>query len=110
MNALYPSRRGGDSLFRLWTGVLLLGLLIAPTPAALAANLTWDNDGNFVNGRNDGSGNWDTTSLNWYNGAINQVWNNVTGDTAIIGNGGTAGTLTLTTGITAGGITFNAVT
>ena len=43
------------------------------TPLALAlaavsgqaATLTWDNDGAYANGANDGSGTWNTSLTNW---------------------------------------------
>ncbi|TDU72884.1 putative secreted protein with PEP-CTERM sorting signal [Prosthecobacter fusiformis] len=77
-----------------------------------AATLTWD--GNIsTGGLQDGTGNWDTTVTDrWYNAASvppgYQAWNNANGDTAVFGVGsGAAGTVTLTTAITAGGLTFN---
>lgn len=47
-----------------------------------------------------GSGNWDTATANWSGG----VWNNGALDTAVFG--GTAGTVSLTQPITAGGLFF----
>ena len=53
-----------------------------------------------------GTGTWNTTLLNWDAGASPHVaWNNSNNDTAVFA--GTAGTVTLGTGITAGGLTFN---
>ena len=49
------------------------------------------------------------TSTNWWNGSAGTAWSNAAGSTAVFGAGGTAGTVTLGTGITAGGLTFNPV-
>ena len=84
--------------------------------AASAATLTWDADGNATIGVADGSGDWDTSLLEWspdgVGGATDVAWNDngqngSTLDVAAFGNGGTAGTVTLTTDITAGGLVFN---
>src|ERR1700722_14886556 len=53
-----------------------------------------------------GSGNWDTTDLFWYDGASDVAWTN--GNDANFE--GTAGTVTLTTPVTAGDIYFTNVT
>ncbi len=55
----------------------------------------------------DASGNWDTSTANWNPGPA--TW--VNGNVAAIGNGGTSSyTVTIdTTGITASGLTFNAM-
>ncbi len=58
--------------------------------------------------RTDGSGSWDVSTTNWYNGSANVAWNNANSDVATIGAAnGAAGTITLATGITVGGLTFN---
>lgn len=70
-----------------------------------ANTLTWDaNTG--TSGAQDGSGNWNTSTLNWWDGLSSALWDNSTPDSAIIGNGGAAGVITLTTGITVGNLTF----
>ncbi len=51
-----------------------------------------------------GTGNWDTTSANWWNGTSDVTWNNSNGDTAVFS--GTAGTATLSSGIQAGEVDF----
>lgn len=79
--------------------------------SASAATRYWDGgsadiltDGNGASA--GGAGTWDTTLLNWDAGASPHVaWNNSNNDTAEFA--GTAGTVTLGTGITAGGLTFN---
>jgi autotransporter-associated beta strand protein len=79
---------------------------IAVSFANPAGFVTWDNTpGN--GGINGGSGTWDLSNSYWTidAGLHNQLWLNATGDTAIFG--GTAGTVTLTTGVSVGGLTFN---
>ena len=73
---------------------------------ASAASLTWDSSGTNAASPVDGSGTWDTSSSLWSNGSSDIVWPNDT-TIAVFGNGGTAGTVTLGTGITAGGLIFN---
>ena len=70
---------------------------ILASPMALAASLSWD-----PAGAGGGSGTWDTTTASWNDGSTAVTWNNAAGDTAIFG--GTAGTVTLSEAITAGGL------
>lgn len=78
-----------------------------------AANVYWDPDttvaGNStVTGAGmGGAGVWDLSNFNWWNGSAGsgQAWSNG-GDTAIFW-GSSPGTVTLGTGITAGGLIFN---
>lgn len=84
---------------------------VGSTNVLRAATLTWDSDADGTNGATDGSGTWDTSVLNWYNGAATDVvWPNTTVDTAVFGAsvGGTtlAGAITVGT-VNAGAITFN---
>lgn len=81
----------------------LLALLFLPS-LSWAATLFWDADGTFGGGTG-GSGNWNTTSLFWTNSTAMQAWTNATNDVASFG--GTAGTVTLTEAVTAGGLTFS---
>ncbi|HOD80118.1 MAG TPA: autotransporter-associated beta strand repeat-containing protein [Phycisphaerae bacterium] len=78
--------------------------------ASFAAPLTWDSNGATAPLGLDGAGTWDTATPNWSDGANNLTWVNANADTAVFGNGGTAGTVALGTGITVGGLTFNAGT
>ena len=78
---------------------------------ATAANLTWDITPGTIVGPGDsaitgGAGTWDTINGNWTTdgGASNIAWVNGA-DTAIFG--GTAGAVTLSEPISAGGLTFN---
>jgi autotransporter-associated beta strand protein len=94
-------------------------LALAAGPAALAfftnhsfgQTVTWDSSGTTPAAPVDGSGFWDTTTgVNWSNGGSDSAWTN--GNVAAIGNGGTAGTITIDDGsgsVTAAGINFNAV-
>ena len=76
-----------------------------------AANIYWDNDAtasgdNSLTGAGlGGTGTWDTTSSKWWNLTSDNTWNNANNDTAVFW--GTAGTVTLGTGITVGGLTFD---
>ena len=61
---------------------------------ALGQTLTWDGSSTNPPAPNDGSGNWNTsTNANWSDGVSDFTW--VNGDVAAIGNGGTAGTITI---------------
>ena len=74
--------------------------IFAQTPGSAGA-LVW-------NAGTDAAGNWNTTSAIWGTGAGNSAW--VNGSVAAIGNGGTAGTITIaSSGVSVSGITFNAV-
>lgn len=88
---------------------LFLSLYLGLPFVLPAANLVWDGD-LATAGAQDGTGSWNTTDLNrWLLGGTPQAWSNASNDTAIFGSGsGTAGTITLTEAITAGGLTFNA--
>ena len=73
-----------------------------------AATLYWDGTSTTANA-DGGTGNWDNNNLtNWDTLALvgaNSVWLNSTPDLAVFG--GTAGTVSLTSAITTGGIQFN---
>ena len=64
-----------------------------------AATLVWD-----PAGAGGGTGTWDTTATDWDNDGSAVAWSNATGDTASFG--GSAGTVTLSEAITAGGLGF----
>jgi fibronectin-binding autotransporter adhesin len=80
---------------------LVAALLLTSLLAAhvRAADLQWGSGGA------GGTGTWNTTSSNWYNGTVNTNWNSVTPDSAIFG--GAAGTVTLGEPITVRNLTFN---
>ena len=82
-------------------------LTIMTASAATLTNRTWD-PGLTPGTGSDGTGNWDTTGAIWAAGGVDGAWVNDGTSTAIIGAGGTAGTITVTAPtIKAAGITFN---
>ena len=72
---------------------------IAAGPAG-AASLTWDADNSTADPQ-DGSGTWLAPGM-WWNGSANTDWNNTTPDDAVIGSGGSGGTIDLTGNPSAG--------
>jgi autotransporter-associated beta strand protein len=87
----------------------LAALLAAP--AIHAADVTWDITPGTVGAGDSlvtgGLGAWNTTNGNWTTdaGVNNSAWVNANNDTAVFGD--TGGAVTLGTGITVGGLTFN---
>jgi hypothetical protein len=86
-------------------------LLIVTAPglivnSAMAANLTWDNAKDGGAG-SDGPGTW-LDANQWTDLTNQQTWSNSNPDNAIIGVGGTGGTITLGT-VTAGSVRINPV-
>ena len=85
--------------------LLAAAVLLGAAPRSTAATLYWDGatvTGNGVSG--GGNGAWTSGGSGWDNGA-SATWNNAANDTAVFG--GTAGTVTLGSGVTAGGLTFD---
>ena len=85
-------------------------LFCAIPSAARAQTLQWDGSLSGT-GYSDLSGNWDSTTGNWYNPLLpgDQDW--ISGDTAAFGSGSGSGTYTITLdsgNIAAAGIVFNA--
>lgn len=66
------------------------GLLLSNS-RVLADTLTWNTSGNST--IKDGSGTWNATNTNWWDGAANTAW--VDNSDALIGSGGVGGTITL---------------
>ena len=99
------------SRFNLRHFLAIAGSSLLAISHASGGTLYWDGgvadiltDGNGASA--GGAGTWDTTLLNWDTGASPHVaWINSNNDTAVFA--GTAGTVTLGTGITVGGLTFN---
>ncbi len=86
--------------------VLALLVQFAAAPSASATDLTWDiNSG--TSGPQDGSGNWDNSTANWWNGSTDITWTNANGDSAIFGSGGAGGTVSVGAGIVVANITLN---
>lgn len=84
-----------------------LYLLLGVAATARATMLTWDADTTMPEAQ-DGSGIWDAVNVKWWN-TTNSPWNSVTPDSAIFGNGGTAGVVSLGAAITVSAIVFNAI-
>ncbi|MDI1313423.1 autotransporter-associated beta strand repeat-containing protein [Prosthecobacter sp.] len=84
--------------------VQLIATFLLPALSIAASSLTWDADGT-AGGSTGGTGDWNTTSLLWNKSGSMVAWINANSDIAIFG--GTAGTVTLTESVTAGGLTFN---
>jgi autotransporter-associated beta strand protein len=87
--------------------IVALSMMIV---SSQAANRWWDgtNTGGTGDGASDGgTATWDTATLNWDqgNGSDRVSWTNANNDTAIFA--GTAGTVSLGTGITIGGLQFD---
>lgn len=86
----------------------ILGALLAFSSLQLfAAPLSWD-PGQSLGTVPGGSGNWDQTTANWFNGTADVIWANANNDDAILS--GTAGTVTLTENISAGNLRFTNAT
>jgi len=94
------------------TNLTLAAAAILAAGTLQAADLYWDGgtidivtDGDGAS--DGGDGTWNTTLLNWDEGASAHVaWNNANNDNAIFG--GTSGTVTIDTGgVTVGGVQFD---
>jgi fibronectin-binding autotransporter adhesin len=88
-----------------WLG-FVAGLLLALP--VFATSYTWDANPGTA-GVQWGSGNWDTITNTWHDGSGNLIWPNSLSDTAVFSNSGQGGaneTITVASGIQAGGITF----
>jgi autotransporter-associated beta strand protein len=71
-------------------------------------NLLWDPAG--TNGASDGSGTWDLSAPTWWNSNNTAVTSWTNGSSAIFGNGGAAGIVSVGTTMTVSNITFNPTT
>ena len=102
LKSIPSSRSTSHDFIRLAVGGALLASGIAS-----AGTFNWDADASAGNGANGGTGTWNTSTANWYNGAADVAWPNVSAndDKALFGN--TAGTVTLGASLTAGGIQFD---
>ena len=105
---LFDSRNVNTAprVIRLVAVLVMLGMPLC----VQAADRFWDgaNSGGTGDGASDGgTAAWNTSTLNWDQGnALNRVnWTNANNDTAIFG--GTAGTVSLGSGITVGGLQFD---
>lgn len=106
-------------IFPPWSRFLVFICMLCPLGLGLvsaqAATFYWDSDtstvGNNVDGAGlGGSGAWDLTTSNWWNGAALGLWLNNSEDTAVFSAPMTVlptlRTVTLSSGITAGQLSF----
>lgn len=88
--------------------VLWFAIVTVVVGSVSADTFTWST--NTTGAAQDGTGGWNNTVSNWVGaGDVHVLWNNANGDTAIFGAGGVGGTVTASSGITIGGLTFNAI-
>lgn len=99
MNARFLRRGAGVSIF--------LAASISWPIASGGSTLTWDSSGDNPRNPTNGDGVWDNSGAFWSNGVSDVPW--VSGDTAVFGNNGASGTVTLTSPIAAGEIFTSAV-
>ena len=98
-----------------WCRLTALTLLLCQLESTQAASFYWDTDtstaGNNANGTGlGGTGSWDLTTSNWWDGAALNLWPNTSADTAIFSAPmallPTLRTVTLSSGITANQLSF----
>lgn len=104
-----PNRQCPSAPIRPRLGMVVLILLVhlALAPCGLAGTLTWDPNGSTAPNPSDGAGNWDTTSLFWWDGSNNVTWTNADGNSAVFGSGGAGGTVAVGAGTVVANITLN---
>lgn len=95
--------------WRYWLAGFITATLLLVSQG-FAAGVTWDVSPGVIGGGNGtvtgGPGIWDTTMGNWTvdSGASNIAWVSISNDVAVFG--GTAGEVSLSTAVSAGGLTF----
>ena len=95
--------------YSLYLLLTISGGFMAESGSASASTLVWDPSQTHTG--SDGSGTWTATSTNWALNGSDTDWGTTYVNVASIGDGGTAGTITLGSNInllTGSGITFNA--
>lgn len=93
--------RSNPTLSRLASLLALTAALFPGAAPAANTNLYWDANGS--SGTTGGSGNWETTALLWRNGSATgalQAYTNTSPSTITAQLSGTAGTLTIASGVT----------
>ncbi len=96
----------GGTVYATWTGNSATGQQIQFDKFSFGRTLFWDPGHSLSGSGSGGSGTWDTTSANWFDGTADVVWNNANNDIAVFA-GSTGGIVSaVNTGITAGGINF----
>ena len=92
--------QGGPWLF---AAVIVMALAAGTVGAA---NRTWDIQTGDSGAIKDGSGNWVTGSGNWNTGSGDTTWTDDSDATIGGGTAGAAGTITITSGVSANSLTF----
>lgn len=93
--------------YRLTLLPALLGVL-GTFASVRASSFTFDNTNTA--GLQDGGGNWNTTTANWWNGSADVAWPNLNTDEAVFGVSSTGANNTVNvSAVTAGKITFTAL-
>ena len=80
--------------------------LLSSLPSAFAATYTWD-PGLTPASPTGGTGTWNTSTANWSNGSTDVAWPNLAANDDKAVFAGSAGTVTLGSSLTAGGVQFN---
>ncbi len=88
---------------RLLLGTTAIALVLAGSPEAHAAAVQWDVNGAAVGA--GGTGAWNTSSAFWFDGGSYAAWSNAALNDAVFA--GTAGTVTLSTGVTVHNLQFD---
>ncbi len=79
----------------------------ATVTVSVPATITWDAD-TGTTGAQDGTGTWDATTANWWDGSANVAWSDL--NFASFGAGGSgSATVTLASDVVTSGMTFNNV-
>jgi fibronectin-binding autotransporter adhesin len=94
----------GFAAARLRRATLLLSAALLSFSGPAQAQLLWDADG-VPGGSIGGTGNWNTTDAFWDDSGTMTTWDNAANSVAQFG--GTAGTVTVTTGITVNRLVFD---
>ncbi|XHR30572.1 MAG: autotransporter-associated beta strand repeat-containing protein [Chthoniobacteraceae bacterium] len=90
----------GTIPIRIRIGIAALSMALVMPPLTQAATYTWDSNASTGDGITAGSGAWNTSGLNWYNGTTDTTWVNSSSSANSATFGGTDGTYTLTLGTT----------
>ena len=107
MIATFLERRSWNQTAKMASvAAVVAAAVLAMGPAQ--AQVTWDSSFS-TSGPQDGAGTWSTlaSGTNWWNGTTNVAW--PSGNIATFGAGGTAGTVTVSGSVNAGGLTFGSL-
>jgi autotransporter-associated beta strand protein len=81
-------------------GIAALSMSLVMSPLTQAATYTWDSNASTGDGITAGSGTWNTSGLNWFDGTTDTTWVNSSSSANSATFGGDAGTYTITLGAT----------